>query len=244
MVTGKRSFQRRSKAEPLAAILRDDPEPVVSLNPQAPAPLCWVIERCLAKDPKERYASTRDLVRDLATIRDRLSEAPSRHSPPRSSNLPSQRTALIGRDQEVAAVKELLLRDDVHVITLTGPGGIGKTRLGLQVASDVAESFPSGVCFIPLAAVHDPALVPSIIAQALEMRGTRHQLTIESLKEYLRDLRTNLLLFFDNFEHLLAAVPAVAELLSIAPKLKVLVTSRAPLPIYGEHVFPVPSLAF
>src|SRR2546428_8661567 len=96
MVTGKRSFQRRSKAETLAAILRDDPEPVVSLNPQAPAPLCWVIERCLAKDPKQRYTSTRDLVRDLATIRDRLSEAPSRHSPPRSSNLPAQRTELIG----------------------------------------------------------------------------------------------------------------------------------------------------
>src|SRR5206468_4264864 len=129
MVTGKRSFQRRSKAETLAAILRDDPEPVVSLNPQAPAPLCWVIECCLAKDPKQRYTSTRDLVRDLATIRDRLSEAPSRHSPPRSSNLPAQRTVLIGRDQEVEAVKELLLRDDVHVVTLTGPGGIGKTRL-------------------------------------------------------------------------------------------------------------------
>src|ERR1700730_1508640 len=83
MVTGKRSFQRRSNAETLAAILRDNPEPVASLNPQAPAPLCWVIERCLAKNPKERYASTRDLARDLATIRDRLSEAPSRHSPPR-----------------------------------------------------------------------------------------------------------------------------------------------------------------
>src|SRR5437870_5522358 len=205
MVTGKRSFQRRSKAETLAAILRDDPEPVVSLNPQAPAPLCWVIERCLAKDPKQRYTSTRDLVRDLATIRDRLSEAPSRHSPPRSSNLPAQRTVLIGRDQEVEAVKELLLRQDVHVITLTGPGGIGKTRLGLQVAEEVAQSFPSGVFFVPLAAVSDPVLVPSIIAQALGMRETGRQVTIESLKEYLQDLRTNLLLLFDNFEHLLAA---------------------------------------
>jgi len=243
MVTGKRTFRRRSNAETLAAILRDDPEPVPSLNPQAPAPLCWIIERCLAKNPKDRYSSTRDLTRELASLRDRLSEAPSRHSLTRTCNLPAQRTMFIGRDREVAAVKELLLRDDVHVITLTGPGGIGKTRLGLQVAGDAAESFPSGVCFIPLAAVHDPALVPSIIAQALEMRETRHQVTIESLKEYLRDLRTNLLLFFDNFEHLLAAVPAVAELFSIAPKLKVLVTSRAPLHIYGEHEFPVPSLA-
>src|SRR6266550_3126828 len=243
MVTGKRSFQRRSKAETLAAILRDDPEPIVSLNPQAPAPLCWVIERCLAKDPKQRYTSTRDLVRDLATIRDRLSEAPSRHSPPRSSNLPAQRTVLIGRDQEVEAVKELLLRDDVHVVTLTGPGGIGKTRLGLQVAEEVAQSFPSGVFFVPLAAVSDPVLVPSIIAQALGMRETGRQVTIESLKEYLQDLRTNLLLLFDNFEHLLAAARAAAELLTITPKLKILVTSRAPLHIYGEHEVPVPSLA-
>ena len=76
MVTGKRSFQRRSTAEMLAAILRDDPLPVASINPQAPAPLCWVVERCLAKDPKQRYASTRDLARDLGTIRDRLSGAP------------------------------------------------------------------------------------------------------------------------------------------------------------------------
>src|SRR5207245_4787110 len=98
---------------------------------------------------------------------DRTTEAPSRPSPPRSSNLPSQRTALIGRDREVEAVKELLLRDDVHVVTLTGPGGIGKTRLGLQVAEEVAQSFPSGVFFVPLAAVSDPALLPSIIAQAL-----------------------------------------------------------------------------
>ena len=243
MVTGKRSFQGSSKAETLAAILRDDPEPVASLNPQAPAPLCWVIERCLAKNPKDRYTSTRDLARDLATIRDRLSEAPSRHSPSRQSNLPTQRTMFIGRDREVGAVKELLLRDDVHLITLTGPGGIGKTRLGLQVAGELAQNFPSGVCFIPLAAVSDPALIPSIIAQALGMREPGRQVTIESLKDYLHDLPTNLLLFFDNFEHLLPAAAAVAELLTVAPKLKALVTSRAPLHIYGEREFPVPSLA-
>ena len=229
MVTGKRSFQRRSNAETLAAILRDNPEPVASLNPQAPAPLCWVIERCLAKNPKERYASTRDLARDLATIRDRLSEAPSRHSPPRLSNLPTQRTGFIGRDREVAAVKELLLRDEVRLVTLSGPGGIGKTRLALQVAGEVASSFPSGVCFIPLAGVTDPTLIPSIIAQSLGIKETSRQVTIESLKEYLHDLRTNLLLFFDNFEHMLSAAPAVAELITIAPKLKVLVTSRASL---------------
>src|SRR6266571_6277900 len=243
MVTGKPSFQRRTHAETLAAILRDDPEPVASLNPQAPAPLCWIIERCLAKNPKQRYASSRDLARDLATIGDRLPEAPSRHSPPSLNNLPTQRTLFIGRDREIRAVKELLLRDDVHLVTLTGPGGIGKTRLSLQVAREVAQSFPGGVCFIPLAALSDPALIPSIIVQALGMRETGRQVTLESLKDYLHDLGTSLLLILDNFEHLLAAAPAVAELLTIAPKLKVLVSSRAPLHIYGEHEFPVPPLA-
>jgi len=243
MVTGKRSFQRPGKIDTLAAILRDDPEPVGSLNPQAPAPLCWVIERCLAKNPKERYASTRELARELATIRDGLSEAPSRHFPPRLSNLPTQRAVVIGRDREIGAVKELLLRDDVHLITLTGPGGIGKTCLALKVAREVAQNFPGGVCFIPLAAVSDHALIPPIIAQALGMRESGCQATVENLKEYLHDLRTNLLLFFDNFEHLLKAALTVAELISITPKLKVLVTSRAPLHIYGEHEFPVSSLA-
>ena len=243
MVTGKRSFQRQSIAETLAAILRDDPQPVASLNPQAPAPLCWAIERCLAKNPKDRYSSTRDLARDLATIRERLSDAPSRHSPPRLSNLPTQRTAFIGRDREVAAVSELLVREDVQLVTLTGPGGIGKTRLALQVASDVAHNFPSGVCFVPLAAVTDASLIPSAIAQVLGMRETGRDVSVASLKEYLHDLRSDLLLFFDNFEHMLAAAPVVAELLSITFRLKILVTSRARLHIYGEHEFSVPSLA-
>jgi predicted ATPase len=243
MVTGKRSFQRQSIAETLAAILRDDPQPVASLNPQAPAPLCWAIERCLAKNPKDRYSSTRDLARDLATIRERLSDAPSRHSPPRLSNLPTQRTAFIGRDREVAAVSELLLREDVQLVTLTGPGGIGKTRLALQVASDVAHNFPSGVCFVPLAAVTDASLIPSAIAQVLGMRETGRDVSVASLREYLHDLRSDLLLFFDNFEHMLAAAPMVAELLSTTFRLKILVTSRARLHIYGEHEFSVPSLA-
>jgi predicted ATPase len=242
MVTGKRTFRRSSKTETLAAILRDEPEPVASLNPQAPAPLCWLIERCLAKNPKDRYASTRDLARDLASIRERLAEAPARHAPVRAHNLPPQRTAFVGRDLEIGAVKELVLRRDVRLVTLTGPGGIGKTRLAVRVAGDAADWFPGGVCFIPLAAVSDPALLPSIIGQALGMRETGGQVTIESLKERLHDLREELLLVIDNFEHLHPAAHTVAELISVAQELKVLVTSRAPLHIYGEHEFPVPPL--
>jgi predicted ATPase len=115
--------------------------------------------------------------------------------------------------------------------------------LGLQAASEAAVHFPGGVHFIPLAEVSDASLIPSIIAQALGVKDHARQVTIRGLKEYLHDLRSSLLLFFDNFEHMLAAAPVVAELISTAPKLKVLVTSRATLHIYGEHEFPVPSLA-
>lgn len=243
MVTGKRAFPQQSPAQILAAILRDQPAAAASLNPQAPAPLCWIIERCLAKNPKDRYDSTHDLARDLAAMRDRLPEAPSRQSTPRLNTLPSQATAFIGREREVTAVKELLLRDDVRVVTLTGSGGIGKTRLALQVAAEVRERFDGGICFIRLAAVTDPLLIPSIIAQGLGIRETGRAVSVQSLKEYLQDLRSGLLLLFDNFEHMLAAAPVVAELITVAHKLRVLVTSRAPLHIYGEYEFPVPTLA-
>lgn len=242
MATGKRTFRRNGHAETIAAILRDHPEPVAILNSQIPAPLGWVIERCLAKSPEERYASTSDLARDLATIRNRLSDAPAKVSAQAPVNLPAQRTAFVGRDREVRAIEELLAEENTNLMTLTGPGGIGKTRLALQVASETASNFPGGVCFVPLAAVRDPALIPSVVAQGLGISESG-QLAAEKLKGFLQDLRTSLLVILDNFEHVLAAAPSVAKLLAITPKLKMIVTSRAPLHIYGEHEFPVPPLA-
>ena len=243
MATGNPAFQKGTFAETLTAIIREEPEPIAALNLQAPAPLCWIVERCLAKESKDRYTSTRDLARDLAALRGRLSEAPSARPEPRPSNLPMQPTAFIGRDREVAAVKELLLREDVRLVTLTGPGGIGKTRLGVQITAEVMDSFPGGAFFIPLAPVIDPGLITSIIAQTLGVHETSGETPLETLKKYLQTLsRTPMLLVLDNFEHLVAVAPMVAELLTTAPKLKFLVTSRSPLHVYGEYEFPVPPL--
>jgi predicted ATPase/tRNA A-37 threonylcarbamoyl transferase component Bud32 len=243
MATGKRAFQRRTAAQTLLAIVREEPEPISSLNPEVPPPFCWVVERCLAKEPEKRYFSTRDLVRDLVAIRDRLLYLQLKRPETRSSNLPIPGTAFIGRDKELAAAKELLLRRDVRLVTVTGPAGIGKSRLALEVARDMAEHFLAGVYFVPLAAVSDPGLITVVIAQTLGIRETGGQPPLETLKEYLQNsLSAPMLLLIDNFEHVVEAAPKLAELLALTPSLKLLVTSRAPLHVYDEHEFPVPPL--
>jgi predicted ATPase/serine/threonine protein kinase len=243
MVTGKRAFQRSTAAETLVAVLREPAEPIARQNRDAPAPLCWVIERCLAKEPEKRYVSTRDLARELAAIRDRFSENTINQAETRPTNLPVQQTGFVGREKEVAAAKELLLHQGVRLVTVTGPGGIGKTRLATQVASGLVEHFPGGTHFVPLSALSDPDLVASVIAQALGIREAGGQSPLEILKRNLQDsLRAPVLLLLDNFEHLVRAVPTVAEILAAGPNLKILVTSRAPLHLYGEHEFPLPPL--
>ena len=244
MVTGKRAFQRETAAETLVAILRERVEPIGLQSRDAPAPLCWAIERCLTKEPEKRYVSTRDLARELAAIRDRFIGEAVKHAETRPSNLPVQRTEFVGREKEVAAAKELLLRTDVRMVTVTGPGGIGKTRLAVQVASGLVERFPGGTYFVPLASLNDPGLIASVIVQTLGIREAGAQSPLEILKGSLQDsLCAPMLLLLDNFEHLVQAAPTVAELLAVGPNLKILVTSRAALHLYGEHEFPVSPLA-
>ena len=243
MATGTPAFKKKTHAETTAAVLRDEPERLGAKTLQAPAPFIWIVERCLAKDPKERYASTRDLARDLAAVRDRLADTPARESEPRSYNLPVQRTAFIGREHESADLRQLLSRADVHLVTLTGPGGIGKTRLALQVAGEMADQFAGGICFVSLSAIGERGLIASAIAQAMGVRETGNKSPHENLMEYLGGLSQQMLLVLDNFEHLVAAAPVVAQMLTAGPKLKVVVTSQAPLHIYGEHEFTVPPLA-
>ena len=243
MVSGQAAFQGRGKAEIMAAILRDQPERLHSLNLRAPAPFFWILERCLAKDQNQRYASTRDLARDLATVRDLRIDPETRGTVRCPSNMPVQRTVFIGREREVANLRQLLNREDVRLVTLTGPGGIGKTRLALQVVTEMGDSFAGGLCFVSLSAVSRNESMTTAIAQAIGLREVPGQSSRESLKEYVRGLAQPLLLLLDNFEHLLSAGSAVAELLTLSPNLKVLVTSQALLHVYGEHELPVPALA-
>jgi predicted ATPase/predicted Ser/Thr protein kinase len=158
----------------------------------------------------------------------------------RTHNLPPQRTTLVGRSAEVASVKDLLLRSRVRLLTLTGPGGTGKTRLAIHVAEELVDQF-DGVAFVNLAPIDDPGLVASAVARALGIRESGDLTLVKAIAEHLRSLGRALLVM-DNFEQVSDAGPLVQELLDACPDLQALVTSRLVLRVYGEQEFPVPPL--
>ena len=166
----------------------------------------------------------------------RLFEAVQR----RPGNLPAQTTPLVDREKEFEDLRDLVHRDDVRLITFTGPGGTGKTRLALEVASNLISNYPGGVFFVSLASVTDATLVAALIVSTLGIMEKGGKTIEDTLKEFLRDKR--ILLLLDNFEQVITAAPLAAQLLRECPHLKLLVTSRAPLRVGGEHEFPVPPL--
>jgi predicted ATPase len=155
-------------------------------------------------------------------------------------NLPAQVTQFVGRDEEVAEVCELLNQESVRLLNFTGPGGTGKTRLSLQVSSKVLDRFEDGVFFVSLENIDDPELVVSKTAEVLGVREGGSQPLMEILKGYLKN--KHMLLVLDNFEQLTEAAPVVTQFLSDAPKIKIIITSRALLNLRGEYEYPVPPL--
>lgn len=218
------------------------PPPLHEKVPTLPSAVEYVVLKALAKNPQERFASVQAFAAALAEAAraessgrtlslltpDSPRERPSEALPmpeqeySRSHNLPTQPTPLIGRTQEIQAVCALLRQAEVRLVTLTGPGGVGKTRLGLRVATELLNDFADGVCFVSLAPLRDANLVIPTIAQALRISEAGEHPLLEILQTSLRD--KHLLLLLDNFEQVLPAVPKLADLLTNCSRLKILVT--------------------
>jgi len=249
-------FEGANTLEIAESIVRNEPPPLTRRS-GAPLPprLTAIVQRALIKDREQRYRTARDLLDDLQQLRSDLERnaaavigtQQSQATPtedlgiviPPPSNLPHPLTPLLGRDVERDDVVSLLRRDDVRIVTLTGPGGTGKTRLSLAVAAELLREYHEGVWWVSLGPILDSGLVLSEIAAVLGVHEGGVSL-LNTVQTTLRDRR--LLLVLDNFEQVLDAAPVVAQLLTAAPRVKALVTSRSPLHIRGEREYAVPPL--
>ena len=240
LLTGSHPFPTQDMMALIAAIQSQEPEP----RPVGIPERLWsIVVRLLAKSPSDRFVSASSVREALLICLHPVMRA-SRSVKDAAAfphhNLPVQPTSFIGREKQITELKGLL--EHTHLLTLTGSGGCGKTRLSLQVAAEVLEQFPDGVRLVELAPLTDAALVPKTVADVLGVKETPGEPISKTLATAQKDKQ--LLLVLDNCEHVLdAAAPLVDAILGVCPKVKILVSSREALGVAGESAYRVPSLA-
>ena len=254
LISGRLPFEGDSSSDIAANILRSEPLPLTRPNGVPVSPrLAAIVARAMDKDRLRRYQSARDLLEELQALKADLDRESSNlvsrsvmattesvmiDAPP-PTNLPQKMTPLVGRDAERDDVLSLLRKDDVRMVTLTGPGGTGKTRLSLAIGAELLREMDDGVWWVSLGSIRNPALVISEIAAVFDVAEGGVPL-LEGLENALNG--KSLLVVLDNFEQVLDAAPLIGELLRAAPRVKALVTSRSPLRVEGEREYAVPPL--
>lgn len=265
MLAGRLPFAGETTSDAIAAILTKEPPPLSEYVSDLPPEMQHVVGKTLQKDRERRYRQIKDLQADLKALQKRLefeaelerSSPPDRQSGDKTqiyntkiseetpgiapNNLAENLSPIIGREKEIAEIKRLLRDENVRLVTMTGVGGTGKTRLAQAVAQELLPDFSDGVFFVELAAIANAELVASTIAQPLGVKETGGKSVLEALKDNLRECK--MLLVLDNFEQVVDAAPQIAELLAAAKGLKILITSRMLLRLSKEQEFVVPPLA-
>jgi DNA-binding SARP family transcriptional activator/predicted ATPase/ABC-type glycerol-3-phosphate transport system substrate-binding protein len=255
MLAGQRPFQGETLAGTITAILTKPVPDLGKLRPEVPGQLVGLIERMLAKDPGQRLATMRQVGAELeAILLGQTYQAPVRAEPMVNQdkplagpahNLPPQPGPLIGREQELAEIEDMLASPDCRLLTIVGPGGIGKTRLAVEAARKQLGRFDNGVYFVSLAALDNPDDIIQRIAFILRPEMPDHAFAVDSFLNDLRQRDPDMLLVLDNLEQLLpAGIEPLQELLHQAPRLKLVVTSREALSLRWEWRYELAGLPY
>ncbi len=253
MLTGQQPFKTEEISTMISTILLREPIPVSEIVENTPPQLENIISKALKKNKDERYRNAREFADDLEKAKsfisgqiyppatnfnyEKFKPLKSREIP---TNLAVELTPLVGRGRETVEIIGMVKREDVRLVTLSGIGGTGKTRLSHKIAREMLNEFPDGVFFVELSTITKVDLVAPEIAQTLSIKESGSEQIDNILKSFLGNKK--MLLVLDNFEQIVEAAPLVAELLEAAPLLKILVTSRTILQIRGEHEYKVPPL--